>query len=38
MGQQLGALTLSVCSGKSEIDGLRKPIERIEQRLDLVVS
>jgi predicted nucleic acid-binding Zn-ribbon protein len=35
IGQQLGALTTSVYSGKSEIDSLRKRIERIEKRLDL---
>ena len=35
IGQQLGALTTSVYSGKSEIDGLRKRIERIEKRLEL---
>lgn len=36
MGQQLAGLTAAVYSGKSEVDDLRRRIERIEQRLDLV--
>ena len=36
MGQQLAGLTTAVYSGKSEIDGFRRRLERIEQRLDLV--
>ena len=35
IGQQLGALTTAVYSGKSEADELRRRIERIERRLDL---
>ena len=35
MGQQLGALTTAVYSGKSDVDALRRRIERIEQRLEL---
>ena len=35
MGQQLGALTTAVYGGKSEIDGIKLRIERIERRLEL---
>lgn len=35
LGQQVGALTTAVYSGKSDLDGLRQRIERIERRLDL---
>jgi archaellum component FlaC len=35
MGQQLGALTTAVYGGKSEIDGLKRRVERIERRLEL---
>jgi len=35
MGQQLGALTTSVYSGKSDLDSLRRRVERIERRLEL---
>jgi hypothetical protein len=35
LGQQVGALTTAVYSGKSALDGLRRRIERIERRLDL---
>ena len=35
MGQQLGALTTSVYSGKSEMEGMKQRIERIERRLEL---
>lgn len=35
MGQQLGALTSAVYSGKSELDDLRRRVERIEHRLEL---
>ena len=34
-GQQLGALTTAVCSGKAEVADLRRRVERIERRLDL---
>jgi predicted nuclease with TOPRIM domain len=35
MGQQLGALITAVYSGKSDLDELRRRVERIERRLDL---
>ena len=35
MGQQIGALTTAVYSGKSELDELKRRIERIERRLEL---
>lgn len=35
MGQQLGALTTSVYSGKSEIEGMKQRIDRLERRLEL---
>ncbi|MFZ1641583.1 MAG: hypothetical protein WAV07_09145 [Candidatus Contendobacter sp.] len=35
MGQQLGALTTAVYSGKSDMDSLKRRVERIERRLDL---
>jgi hypothetical protein len=35
MGQQLGALTTAVYSNQSELDGLRRRVERIERRLEL---
>ena len=35
MGQQLGALTTAVYGGKSEIDELKRRIERMERRLEL---
>jgi predicted nucleic acid-binding Zn-ribbon protein len=35
LGQQLGALTTAVYSGQSDIDSLRRRIERIERRLEL---
>ena len=35
IGQQLGALTSAVYSGKSETDDMRRRIERIERRLEL---
>jgi hypothetical protein len=35
LGQQVGALTTAVYSGKSELDGFRRRIERIEKRLEL---
>lgn len=35
LGQQVGALTTAVYSGKSELDGFRRRIERIERRLEL---
>ena len=38
MGQQVGALTSAVYSGKSDLDSLKYRIERIERRLDLTDS
>ena len=38
MGQQLAGLTTAVYSGKSEMDGVRRRLERIERRLDLADS
>lgn len=35
MGQQLAGLTAAVYSGKTEMDDLRRRVERIERRLDL---
>jgi len=35
LGQQVGALTTAVYSGKSDLDGLRRRVERIERRLEL---
>ncbi len=35
MGQQIGALTTAVYSGKSELDSLKRRVERIEHRLEL---
>ncbi|WP_295407911.1 hypothetical protein [uncultured Thiocystis sp.] len=35
MGQQLGALTTAVYSGKGEMEDLKRRVERIETRLDL---
>jgi hypothetical protein len=35
MGQHIGALTTAVYGGKSELDGLRRRLERVEQRLEL---
>ena len=35
MGQQLGALTTAVYSGKSDLDSLKRRVERIERRLEL---
>lgn len=35
LGQQVGALVTAVYSGKSEMDGFRRRLERIERRLDL---
>ena len=35
MGQQIGALTTAVYSGKSELDSLKRRVERIERRLEL---
>ena len=35
MGQQLGALTTAVYSGRSEVDELKRRIDRIERRLEL---
>ena len=35
MGQQLAGLSTAVYSGKSEMDGVRRRLERIERRLDL---
>jgi predicted nucleic acid-binding Zn-ribbon protein len=35
MGQQLAGLTAAVYSGKSELDSLKRRVERIERRLEL---
>ena len=35
MGQQIGALTTAVYSGKSDVDDLRRRVERLEHRLEL---
>ena len=35
MGQQLAGLTTAVYSGKSELDSLKRRVERIERRLEL---
>jgi predicted nuclease with TOPRIM domain len=35
MGQQLAGLTSAVYSGKSDVDDLRRRVERIERRLEL---
>ena len=36
MGQQLAGLTTAVYSSKGDVDELKRRIERIERRLDLV--
>lgn len=36
VGQQMAGLTAAVYSGKSEVDDLRRRVERIERRLELV--
>ncbi len=38
MGQQLAGLTAAVYSGKSDVDDLRRRVERIERRLELTDS
>ena len=35
MGQQLGALTTAVYGGKSDMDEVKRRIDRIERRLEL---
>ena len=35
MGQQLGALTTAVYGGKSEMDNVKRRVERLERRLEL---
>lgn len=35
LGQQLGGLTASVYSGKSEIEDVKRRVERLEHRLEL---
>lgn len=35
MGQQLAGLTTAVYSSKSELDSLKRRVERIERRLEL---
>ena len=35
MGQQLAGLTAATYSGKSEIDSLKRRMERIEKRLEI---
>jgi hypothetical protein len=36
LGQQIGALTTAVYSGKSELEDIKRRVDRIEQRLNLV--
>jgi chromosome segregation ATPase len=36
MGQQIGALTTAVYGGHSELEELRRRLERVERRLELV--
>ncbi len=35
LGQQVGALTTAVYAGKSELNDLKRRVERIERRLEL---
>jgi predicted nucleic acid-binding Zn-ribbon protein len=35
LGQQVGALTTAIYSGKSDVSDLRERVERIERRLEL---
>jgi hypothetical protein len=35
LGQQVGALTTAVYTGKSDMEGFRRRLERIERRLEL---
>ena len=35
MGQQLAGLTTAIYGGKSDLDDVRRRVERIERRLDL---
>jgi hypothetical protein len=35
LGQQLGALTTAVYSGKSDMDTVKRRLDRIEKRLEL---
>ena len=35
LGQQIGALTTAVYTGKSELEDIKRRVERIERRLDL---
>ena len=35
LGQQIGALTTAVYTGKSELEAIKRRVERIERRLDL---
>lgn len=35
LGQQIGALTTAVYTGKSEMEDIKRRVERIERRLDL---
>lgn len=35
MGQQIGALTTAVCGGRSDIEELRRRLDRVERRLEL---
>ncbi|NBC13187.1 MAG: hypothetical protein GVY09_07530 [Gammaproteobacteria bacterium] len=35
MGQQIGALTTAVYGGRSDIDELRRRLDRVERRLEL---
>jgi tetrahydromethanopterin S-methyltransferase subunit G len=35
MGPQIGALTTAVCGGRSDIEELRRRLDRVERRLEL---
>ncbi|WP_295885869.1 hypothetical protein [uncultured Thiohalocapsa sp.] len=35
MGQQIGALTIGVYGGRSDIEELRRRLDRVERRLEL---
>ena len=35
LGQQLGGLTASVYSGKSDLEDMKRRVERLERRLEL---
>jgi hypothetical protein len=35
MGPQIGALTTAVCGGRSDIEELRRRLDRVDRRLEL---